>query len=75
MTAYINVAPAITEIRADHVWTDGRGVTNGVLNLGPSWITFDDPRQVREIAAALNGLADAMDAKISEARTRREVDR
>ncbi|HEY2640249.1 MAG TPA: hypothetical protein VGI66_10260 [Streptosporangiaceae bacterium] len=63
MSAHVNITADITEIRADHVWTDSAGVTHGSLDLGLPWISFDDPQQVREIAQKLIALAAAMDAQ------------
>lgn len=61
MTASIIVDSNITEVRANHVWTDSAGVTRGSLSLGASWIAFDDPDQVRDIAQKLIRLATAME--------------
>jgi hypothetical protein len=61
MTASIIVDSNITEIRANHVWTDSAGVTRGSLSLGASWIAFDDPDQVRDIGHKLLRLAAAME--------------
>jgi len=61
MTASIITESNITEIRANHVWTDSAGVTRGSLSLGASWIAFDDPDQVRDIGQKLLRLASAME--------------
>jgi hypothetical protein len=63
MTATVTACASITEVRADHVWTDNAGVTHGSLALGLPWIAFDDPEQVRDIARKLLGLACAMEAQ------------
>jgi len=63
MTAIVTACANITEVRADHVWTDSHGVTHGSLALGLPWIAFDDPEQVRDIARKLLSLACAMEAQ------------
>jgi uncharacterized protein (DUF885 family) len=66
--ATVNVTSHVTQIDARHVWTDDLGVTHGSLDFGDSWIVFHDPAQVREVAAKLSQMADAMDAEIARAK-------
>ena len=65
--ATVNITSHATEVDTHHVWTDKEGVTHGSLSFGHSWIVFHDPAQVRQVAAALTGMADRMDARIAEA--------
>lgn len=61
MSASIHITSKATEVTAGHVWTDNDGITHGALDLGDTWIAFDDPAQAHEFATKAAELAEAIE--------------
>jgi hypothetical protein len=51
----------VTRITTHHVWVSGRGAVCGALDLGSTTVYFHSALQVRQLAAALPGLAARME--------------